>query len=243
MTEPLLFAAPRPPAPPSWCDLRLGDVGSGLADLAREGARFDVVFADPPWQYANVASSSAASDEYVCLDYSQIAAHLAGALAVANRGARLALWMTWAQFPGWVEHDDLGGWTWVTGGTWAKADPVVDDRRSGPTGMGYHMRTSQSELLLVCKARGPHSRADVSGCWNAPDSGRHSEKPVGWQRDIIRAWCPPGGRVLDLYAGLGSVARAVREAGGGRTYVGFELDPERHAAALSLLAMTEPRRR
>jgi hypothetical protein len=239
-TQPTLFVAPQPPAPPSWCDLRLGDIGAGLEDLARAGERFDVVFADPPWKYDDRASaSSAASDEYSCLDLHQISAHLAGAFSLANRGARLALWMTWAQLPDFVAADDFGGWTWVTGGMWAKADPAVDDQRSGALGMGYHMRTSQSELLLVCKGRGPHARADVTGCWIAPGSGRHSEKPVGWQRDMIREWCPPGGHVLDLYAGLGSVARAVREAGGGRTYVGYEIDPERHASALSLLAMTQ----
>jgi site-specific DNA-methyltransferase (adenine-specific) len=60
----------------------------------------------------------------------------------------------------------------------------------------------------------------------------HSEKPVDWQTDWVKAWCPPGGTVLDLYAGRGSVALAVLRAGGGRKYVGAEKHPGRHAAAL-----------
>jgi DNA modification methylase len=56
---------------------------------------------------------------------------------------------------------------------------------------------------------------------------------------MVRGWCPEDGRVLDLYAGLGSVARAC--ALEGRAYVGAEIDPERHARALERLAMAVSR--
>jgi tRNA/tmRNA/rRNA uracil-C5-methylase (TrmA/RlmC/RlmD family) len=46
---------------------------------------------------------------------------------------------------------------------------------------------------------------------------------------------PPGGLVLDLYAGLGSVPEAVVMAGEGRRYIGAEIDEDRHAAALAIV--------
>jgi DNA modification methylase len=58
--------------------------------------------------------------------------------------------------------------------------------------------------------------------------------------DWVRRWVPPGGLVADPYAGLGTVARAVLSAGGGRRYVGWEIDAERHAAASSLIAQWKP---
>ena len=44
-----------------------------------------------------------------------------------------------------------------------------------------------------------------------------------------------GAKVLDLYAGLGTVAEAC--ALEGRRYVGAEVDPDRHARALGLVAV------
>lgn len=41
---------------------------------------------------------------------------------------------------------------------------------------------------------------------------------------LIRTSCPPGGLVIDLFAGSGSGAIAARNCG--RTYIGFEIDPE-----------------
>ena len=236
------------PRVPDWCNLRLGDVGAGLAELAAAGVRVDLVVADPPWQYDQRAgsASAAASDEYACLPMGVIRDHLKAAETMAAPGSRCLLWATWAKLPeltGYCarysgsDRVDLACWRWVSGGTWAKSDPPDEEgNRQVAPGMGYHLRSSQSEPFIVLAGPGPHRRADVPGCWVAPGSGRHSEKPVDFQTLAVRGWCPPGGVVLDLYAGLGSVARAVARAGEGRRYIGFEVDAERHAAALSLLA-------
>ena len=62
----------------------------------------------------------------------------------------------------------------------------------------------------------------------------HSEKPIPWLRAWVRAWTEPGDLVLDLYAGLGGMARACLLEG--RRYVGAEIDVERHRRAVDLLA-------
>ena len=71
---------------------------------------------------------------------------------------------------------------------------------------------------------------------HASEPEEHSRKPAGWMADWCRAWVPPGGLVLDLYAGLRSVAEAVVMAGEGRRYIGAEIDPERHASACARVA-------
>jgi adenine-specific DNA-methyltransferase len=56
---------------------------------------------------------------------------------------------------------------------------------------------------------------------------------------LIEAFCPPGGLVLDPFAGSGSTGEAAFLAG--RRFVGIELDPKYHAAAAARLdALREP---
>lgn len=49
-----------------------------------------------------------------------------------------------------------------------------------------------------------------------------TEKPAGVVRPLVEYACPPGGLVLDIFAGSGSTAEAVRHAGGGRRVVLIE---------------------
>lgn len=61
-----------------------------------------------------------------------------------------------------------------------------------------------------------------------------TEKPVGIVEPLIRYSCPPGGLVLDLFAGSGSTLEAAR--GCGRKAIGTEADEaqiERAARCLS----------
>ena len=59
-------------------------------------------------------------------------------------------------------------------------------------------------------------------------------KPEPWLASMFSTFSQPGDLVFDLYAGLGSAARAC--ASTERRYVGAELDPVRHAEAMRLLA-------
>ncbi len=105
----------------------------------------------------------------------------------------------------------------------------------GHYGQGYHWAGCSEPVLVYTRSAGHNSRAGLRNAW-VQEPGKHSAKPIQWMKQWIERWCPPGGRVVDPYAGLGTVAEAVMEAGEGRTYLGAEISEKRHSDALGLLA-------
>jgi hypothetical protein len=194
----------------------------------------DLVVADPPWLYEQRYGAS--EPPYPCLATVYIVEHLA-----RLRARRMALWMTWALMPEWTErtavYDDWR-WKWVTGGAWHKSDG-----QTGHYGPGHHWAGCSEPVLIYTQwGSGPlhNTHRELRNAWTSEEHNsnqsavakRHSSKPVGWMTKWIERWVPEGGLVLDPYAGLGSVAEAVLLAGGGRRYLGTEIDPGRHAEAL-----------
>lgn len=57
-----------------------------------------------------------------------------------------------------------------------------------------------------------------------------TQKPVSALQPLIEAFSPPGGLVLDPFAGSGSTGEAALRCG--RRFVGIELDPNYHAAVV-----------
>jgi len=224
----LFGSLPTAPAVPG-IDMRCCDVAEVLAEV--ETGSVSLVVADPPWDIYNQRPGVVAPDGvYGVLSQQQIGAHMEEAAGCLADGGRLALWTCWPllvevldgrALPPWL---DVPGVTWKTGGAWTKG---------GPPSVGYHWR-GHSEPVLVGTVAGAAGRAACiirSGYASEPEE--HSRKPAEWMADWCRAWVPPGGLVLDLYAGLGSVAEAVVLAGEGRRYIGAEIDPERHASAMT----------
>ena len=220
MTQPNLFSIPEPPKM-DGIDLRCCNVTDLLP------MKGDLCIADPPWLYERATVRGNAADQYGGLPVADIVAHLAQIDA-----PRLALWITWPILTAdWPESPD--GWGRPkTGGSWLKSGPAD----TGHFGVGYHWAGCSEPVLIYGKPKAYTDRGvAVRNAWHEP-SGLHSRKPVEWMAQWIRKWCPPGGRVVDPYAGLGAVAEAVMVAGEGRTYLGAELDPVRHREALGLLA-------
>ena len=228
MTGQLALVAARHAPTVPGIDLRCCDVGA-LLDTVEPGT-VSLVVADPPWDlyYLNCGNVLPA-DVYKVIDQSAIGAHMAAAAARLVDGGRLALWTCWPLLVEVLDGRELPPWlsvpgiTWKTGGAWTKTGARV--------GNGFHWR-GHCEPVLVGTTKGSAGRAAcIVRSGYASDPEEHSRKPARWMADWVRAWVPPGGLVLDLYAGLGSVAEAVVLAGEGRRYVGAEIDPERHAAA------------
>tara|TARA_R110000868_G_scaffold129642_2_gene338721 strand:+ start:1869 stop:2603 length:735 start_codon:yes stop_codon:yes gene_type:complete len=236
-----LFPSLRPIAPPPGIDLRCCGVDELIAWCKEKGVVSRLIMSDPPWLYANEpgVANPETNGIYSGLKMSAIVAHLDAAYDVADpAGSRLASWYTWPTEEEWRDAGQAGK-RWgkrVTGGAWTKLQmegDVATLRGKHLLGVGYHWRGQTEPIALF--TRGATGRAEdtlLNGYVGAPTG--HSEKPIPWLRDMVRAWTKPGDVVIDLYAGKAALARAC--AAEGRRYLGAEIDPDRHAQALTALA-------
>lgn len=245
-----LLAPPRPPEPPAGVRLLCDDVTAAI----RLAHGCGLVHADPPWQYsAGVPGNGKQGDHYGGLPVADIAAHVDQAFEVAADDCYLVLWCTWPFLEKWTAQHAAIRWRYATGGSWTKY--TLDQAGAldrGGLGIGYNWRGESEPILLYAKGK-PRPRTLIRNAHvdtfagdrafeNAlnPIQGRarHSEKPLAYLCEMLEAFSDPGDQVLDLYAGLAPLARAAVRTG--RRYIGAEIDPERRAAALSLLAQDEP---
>ena len=205
-------------------DLRCADVAVLLAEV--RGAR--IVHADPPWSYNNRAICRGDGTKsvlpYGVLDYDAILAHLDAAFDCAADDAYLLLWVTWPHLVLWAAASEgRMRWTFKSGGAWAK---------TGGIGVGSHWRGDSEPLLLYAKGKPRPRLRNIRNTFVGRRT-RHSEKPAEWLSVLFDGFTEPDDLIFDLYAGMAPAARAC--AATGRRYVGAEIDPDRHAKAMSLL--------
>jgi N6-adenosine-specific RNA methylase IME4 len=217
---PQLSFLPDPELPSKpGIDLRCCDI----ADLLPVVSGAAVVHADPPWIYRNAGNAGNAADQYALLSMEQIAEHVERSYHAAAPDAYLLCWATFPKLAEWMPHLERTSWRYVTGGAWFK---------TGGLGIGYHFR-GDVEPLLVCTKGKPRPVLAVSSAYAGPRAA-HSEKPMPWLEQLVQSFTEPGATVLDLYAGLGPMARACYRTD--RKYIGAEIDAQRHRQALGRLA-------
>lgn len=221
-------------------DLRCCSCDELIASLPIESV--DFVHSDPPWAYSKAAPPGhgrvgQVGEHYEGVPTDAIARTICSAAPKAKADAYLALWCTWPMLEQWIlEHaaarplktprQSLPRWEQLTGGSWGK----TDNRR----GIGHHL-LGDTEPLLVYRRGAPRPQppGPISNDWRAPRR-THSAKPVEVLAKLVRWACPPGGLVLDLYAGASaSLARACVLTG--RRYLGAEIDPVKHATACQII--------
>ena len=231
-----LFPNLRPASAPDGIDIRLCDVGTLCKEV--RGAR--LVCADPPWSYSEGAAGKGMAQPelngiYSVIADTEIAAHLDAAFDVAGPSARLACWYTWPKAAEWIAAG-MAGPRWgqmVTGGAWTKQMVTSSGARRMQVGVGYHWRGQSEPVAVFTKGATGRPTAMLLNAHVSPP-GPHSEKPVAWLREWVRAWTDPGDLVVDLYSGLAPLARAcLRE---GRRYIGAELSESRRDESLAALA-------
>lgn len=182
-----------------------------------------MIHADPPWSYRRGKNQGNAEDQYRGMAEIDIMADLSASSRVAADDAYLFVWCTFPKLADWLSVPGPDGWRYLTGGAWGKV---------GRLGVGYHVR-GDAEILLVYGKGSPQARITVSNHWMAPRGG-HSVKPDSVLTDLVRMGSGLHDLVVDLYAGeSASLARVARALG--RQYVGAEIDPARHGAALERL--------
>jgi site-specific DNA-methyltransferase (adenine-specific) len=155
---------------------------------------------------------------------------LAEALRVTRPGGVLAMFTDWRQLPAACDSLQAGGWVSRGIVPWIKPDARPQ--------LG---RFTQNAEFVVWGTHGPRGQAGetlpgyhIARAPRASEGRVHiTQKPVQVCRSLVRI-APPGGLVLDPFAGAGTVGVACRLEG--RRFAGCELHPEHHAAALRRLA-------
>jgi N6-adenosine-specific RNA methylase IME4 len=174
--------------------VRSGGTAADLHALAASGERFDVIYADPPWEfkvYSGEGKQRSAERHYDTSPLSEILQLPVAPLAAEN--CALFLWSVWPEMPGALEVIKAWGFEYKTCGfLWVKQNP------SGAglfTGMGYWTRANTEPCLLATKGNPMRLAMDVRQVVMAPVAA-HSVKPDEVRHRIERLL---GGPYLELY--------------------------------------------
>lgn len=148
---------------------------------------------------------------------------LSECLRIAKPGSSLLMFVDWRNLPMATDAVQAGGWVWRGLGVWDKTEA------SRPRMGGLR---SQSEFI-VWATKGPQDQtvAKVVGClpgvFRFPivrrEKAHQTGKPIALMESLVRI-CPPGGLVLDPFAGSATTLLAALKTG--RRAIGFELVPE-----------------
>jgi DNA modification methylase len=100
----------------------------------------------------------------------------------------------------------------------------------------HYIRCQHECAYLLAKGAPPSPPCPLGDVipWRYTGNRLHpTQKPVASLVPLIETYCPPGGLVLDPFAGSGSTLLAARTLG--RAWLGIELDAGYHAAACQRL--------
>jgi site-specific DNA-methyltransferase (adenine-specific) len=161
---------------------------------------------------------------------------LAECLRILRPGATLAVFTDWRQLPLVSDAIQAGGFTWRGIVAWDKTGAA---RPSGP---GYP--SHQCEYVLWGSAgalpeRPPGTGLSFPGCIRYPvtqDRAHPTEKPLGLLLDLVKL-SPPGGVVLDPFAGSATTGAAALRSG--RSFLGCEMSADYHQIGLERLRAEE----
>lgn len=216
----------------------LGDALSVLTTL--EDASVDALITDPPYssggmvrgdrmsktaaKYVQTQSASKGLDDFTGDNRDQrayaywCALWLGEALRVVKPGGVALLFTDWRQLPSTVDAFQSGGWVWRGIVPWVK-----------PAARPMSGRFTNQAEYVVWGSNGPmpvdYDAPVLPGFYEAmpPREREHiTQKPLDVMRGLVRI-VPPGGTILDLFAGSGTTAVAALLEG--RNVVASELLP------------------
>ncbi|MGL5434553.1 MAG: MT-A70 family methyltransferase [Lachnospiraceae bacterium] len=134
---------------------------------------YDVIYADPPWQYQQKTLRGGAEHHYPTLTDEDI--YQLPVESLANENCVLFLWATYPKLPEALMTIDRWGFTYKTAAfVWVK-----QNRKSSGWffGLGFWTRGNTEICLLAVKGKPKRSAANVSQLIVSPVE-RHSRKPA-----------------------------------------------------------------
>ena len=167
-------------------------VGKATALIGSE--TYNVIYADPPWQYSNTGVHGAAGHHYPTQATADICAFDFGAEGIKFASdAVLFLWVTSPLLEDALQVIDAWGFNYKTQMVWVKTDLKKP-------GSGFYVR-GRHELLFICTRGSFTPLVDVAppiGSVITAPVQEHSKKPAEAYSIIERLY--PGCNFLELYA-------------------------------------------
>jgi len=227
-----------------------GDALSVLGTLP--AGAVDAVITDPPYNSGGRTPSErrtqSARDKYVSSDAGHELADfegdnrdqrgylawltlvLAECYRVAGPGAPALVFTDWRQLPTTSDALQAAGWTWRGIVVWNK--PIARPRRGGFAQSTEYLLWGTHGAVLA--DRNPvYLPGLLTGSQPRGKDRKHiTQKPLDVMRELVKI-CPPGGTVLDPFAGSGTTGEAALAEG--RKFVGIEMSGHYHQIATERL--------
>lgn len=228
-----------------------GDALTVLSGL--DGIAVDAVVTDPPYNSGGRTPSErtgrSTRRKYVSSDAGHTLADFAGdsrdqrsytawlalvlaeCLRLAVPGAACLVFSDWRQLPATSDALQAAGWTWRGVVVWHK--PVARPRRGGFAQSTEYVLWGSNGPVLA--ARNPVYLPGLLTGSQPRGTQRHhiTQKPVEVMRQLVQV-APPGGLVLDPFAGSGTTGVAALAEG--RGFLGVELTAQYATIARSRIA-------
>lgn len=156
--------------------------------------RFSCILADPPWNFKHFSAkghAKSAHAQYTCMDKDDLT--LLPVRSVAADDCALFMWATFPMLPDAIVLMQAWGFTYKTGGSWAKRSKTD---ATWAFGTGYIFRSASELLLVGTRGKPDWLNRSERNLWVAPVR-QHSRKPDVVHEMIERL--TPGPR-LELFA-------------------------------------------
>lgn len=147
---------------------------------------------------------------------------LAECLRIAKPGSPIGVFSDWRQLPATSDAVQAGGWVWRGIVPWDKTESARPQRGRFRAQCEYVIWGSKGRMWNEGRTDCPPLPGVVRQAVISRDKQHIAGKPLAVMRALL-AICPPGGIVLDPFAGSGSTCHAAVACG--MDYIGFDIDP------------------
>lgn len=178
----------------------------------------DLVLTDPPYNCVNRPSSGLRSLDKGAADSEPVSIPDTARELVRVATGSIYVWCGDVQLSDWLTHFKAFGLT-VRGCTWHKTNPSpMNGEKFWLSAAEYcaFARKPKAYFSLSCQHNVWVHKTDQEIDWHP------TPKPLGLMRQLVDASCPPGGVVLDAFAGSGTTLRAAVDEG--RKAIGIEMN-------------------
>ena len=158
---------------------------------------YDVILADPPWNYSNSGCRGAAENQYPTMSVEDICNLHVGELAKDN--SVCILWCTWPQLQEGMKVLNAWGYRYITGFPWVKITSIAPNlwgkiEIKVPYGIGFWARGCTEFVMIGTKGNASPPDGQFIGLLSP--NLFHSRKP----EDIYHYAESIPGRKIELFA-------------------------------------------